>query len=53
LGIIVVAIKKASGHLVSNPQGDAVMEPGDTLIAIGHRQQLDQLEKLARSASPP
>ena len=53
LGIIVVAIKKANGHLVSNPQGDAVMEPGDTLIAIGHRQQLDQLEKLARSASPP
>jgi voltage-gated potassium channel len=49
LGIIVVAIKKASGHLLSNPQGDAVMEPGDTLIAIGHRQQLDQLEKLARS----
>jgi voltage-gated potassium channel len=52
LGIIVVAIKKGSGHLLSNPQGDAVMEPGDTLIAIGHRQQLDQLEKLARNASP-
>ena len=49
LGIIVVAIKKSSGHLLSNPQGDAVMEVGDTLIAIGHRQQLDQLEKLAHS----
>jgi voltage-gated potassium channel len=48
LGIIIVAIKKASGHLLSNPQGDAVMEAGDTLIAIGHRQQLDQLEQLAR-----
>jgi voltage-gated potassium channel len=48
LGIIIVAIKKAGGHLLPNPQGDAVMAVGDTLIALGHRQQLDQLEKLAR-----
>jgi voltage-gated potassium channel len=53
LGIIVVAIKKTSGHLVSNPQGDAVMEVGDTLIAIGHRQQLDQLEKIACNNAIP
>ncbi len=51
LGIIVVAIKKTSGHMLANPQGDAVMEVGDTLIALGHRQQLDQLEKLARTAT--
>jgi voltage-gated potassium channel len=46
--VIVVAIKQASGHLVSNPTGDAVMRPGDTLIALGTRQNLDQLEQLAR-----
>jgi voltage-gated potassium channel len=48
LGVIVVAIKKANGHLVSNPTGDEVMEAGDTLIALGNRQSLDGVEDLAR-----
>lgn len=47
LGVIVVAIKKANGHLVANPPGDAVMTPGDTLIALGARQSLDRVEILA------
>jgi voltage-gated potassium channel len=47
LGVIVVAIKKENGHLVSNPPGDAVMTPGDTLIALGARQSLDHVEVLA------
>ena len=47
LGVIVVAIKKASGHLLANPPGDAVMEAGDTLIALGTRQSLDRVEDLA------
>jgi voltage-gated potassium channel len=47
LGVIVVAIKKANGHLVANPPGDAVMTPGDTLIALGPRQGLDRVEFLA------
>jgi voltage-gated potassium channel len=47
LGIIVVAIKKGGGHLVSNPPGDAVMAPGDTLIVLGDRQNLDRLEEMA------
>jgi voltage-gated potassium channel len=46
-GIIIVAIKKADGSMVFNPPGDAFMIAGDTLIALGHRQQLDQLEALA------
>jgi voltage-gated potassium channel len=49
LGVIVVAVKKASGHLLSNPVGDAVMEPGDTLIALGNRTSMDQLEEMAGS----
>ena len=49
LGVIVVAIKKENGHLVSNPPGDAVMTPGDTLIALGARQSLDRVEVLASS----
>jgi voltage-gated potassium channel len=47
LGVIVVAIKRADGHLVANPPGDAVMSPGDTLIALGARQCLDRLEEMA------
>ncbi len=42
-----VAIKKSGGHLLSNPPGDAVMAPGDTLIALGDRQNLDRLEEMA------
>jgi voltage-gated potassium channel len=51
LGVIVVAIKKATGHLVANPPGDAVMEAGDTLIALGARQNLDRVEDLAKGPS--
>ncbi|HTU22521.1 MAG TPA: potassium channel protein [Gemmataceae bacterium] len=47
LGVIVVAIKKANGHLVANPPGDHIMTPGDTLIALGPRQGLDRVEILA------
>ncbi len=49
LGVIVVAIKKSGGHLVSNPPGEAIMDPGDTLIALGARQNLDRLEAMATS----
>jgi voltage-gated potassium channel len=46
-GIFIVAIKKASGQMVYNPPGNTVMEAGDTLIALGHRDQLDKIAKLA------
>jgi voltage-gated potassium channel len=46
-GVMIVAIKKASGHMIYNPPGDAVVESGDILIALGQRQQLDQLDQLA------
>jgi voltage-gated potassium channel len=44
LGIIIVAIKKPDGRMVFNPEGSVVIEPGDRLITLGHRQQLDRLE---------
>jgi voltage-gated potassium channel len=47
LGVIIVAIKKSDGHLVSNPLGDTVMEVGDTLIALVNRQNMDKVERLA------
>ena len=50
LKVIVVAIKKAGGHMNYNPAPDTVLEPGDTLVAIGHKEQLGQLESLANPA---
>jgi voltage-gated potassium channel len=47
LGVIVVAIKDAQGNLLANPPGDAVMMPGDTLIALGAQQSLDRVAILA------
>jgi voltage-gated potassium channel len=49
LGIIIVAVKKADDKMTFNPEGTVVIEPGDTLITLGHRQQLDRLESLARA----
>ena len=48
LGIIIVAIKKPGGRMIFNPEPAIILEPGDLLITLGHRQQLDRLEKLAR-----
>jgi voltage-gated potassium channel len=48
LGIMIVAIKKAAGEMLFNPPPDAAMQPGDILITLGPRPQLDRLERLAR-----
>jgi voltage-gated potassium channel len=47
LGIIVIAIKKPNGTMSFNPEGAAVLDAGDLMIALGHRQQLDRLAQLA------
>jgi len=47
-GIFVVAIKKETGQMVYNPPGDTVLDVGDTLISLGHRDNLEQLDRLAR-----
>ncbi len=47
LGIMVVAIKKPGGGMIFNPPGDARMEGGDTLIALGRRAEIDRLEERA------
>ena len=35
--------------MLFNPAPQTVIEAGDLLIALGHRQQLDRLEQLARA----
>jgi voltage-gated potassium channel len=46
-GTIIVAIKKAEGGMVYNPAPDVVIAAGGVLIALGNRQQLDRLERVA------
>jgi len=52
LHIIVVAIKKLRGNMVYNPEPDTAIEAGDILVAIGHKDQLTQLEEIANPAKP-
>ena len=47
LGIIIVAIKKADGRMVFNPESQVPIEPKDVLITLGDRRGLDRLATLA------
>jgi voltage-gated potassium channel len=46
LGVIVVAVLRPNGEVVYGPQGEVVIEAGATLVAIGQRKALDQVESL-------
>lgn len=46
-GIFIIAIKKESGQMVYNPPGSAILEGGDTLIALGHKEKLEELMRLS------
>jgi voltage-gated potassium channel len=47
LGIIVVAIKKKSGHMEYNPPALYTIEAEDTLIVLGQPERIKVLENLA------
>jgi voltage-gated potassium channel len=46
-GVIIIAVKKANGSLLTNPRSHDLLESGDMLIAFGNSKQLQILEKLA------
>ena len=48
LNTIIVSIKRANGDMIFNPSPGTQIDAGDTLIALGMRQNLDSLEKLAQ-----
>jgi len=52
VGVIVVGVLKANGEVLNTPTGNTVLEPGDVLIAVGKRDNLDVIERLASSARP-
>jgi voltage-gated potassium channel len=48
LDIVIVSIRRGNGQIVFNPSGEAVIESGDMLIAIGNSEALIKLNALAR-----
>lgn len=46
--LIIVAIKRADGLMLFNPQHETPILAGDTLIALGNRTNLDALEESVR-----
>src|SRR5882724_3559785 len=48
LDIVIVSIRRGNGQIVFNPSGEAVLESGDMLIAIGNSEALMKLNALAR-----
>jgi len=49
-GVIVVAIKRADGHMQFNPEPDDVMAVNDQLVVLGNAAQLKALEEAAAGA---
>ena len=47
-GVIVVAIKRAAGHMEFNPAPEAIIGGNDQLVVLGHPDQLKALEAAAR-----
>jgi voltage-gated potassium channel len=48
LDVVIVGIRRLNGDMLFNPTGDAVIENGDTLIAMGRAASLSELDGLAR-----
>ena len=46
--IIIVAIKKKTGHMLFNPPPETILEVGDILVAMGSREHLGTLDQLAK-----
>jgi voltage-gated potassium channel len=47
MGIIIVGIKQADGHMIFNPSPNEVIEANSVLIILGEQPAINQLEKLA------
>lgn len=48
LNIVIVSIRRSDGEIIFNPNGDALIQAGDMLIAIGSADSLSTLNALAR-----
>jgi voltage-gated potassium channel len=48
LDVVIISIRRQDGEMLFNPAGDAAIENGDILIAIGRADSLMKLNELAR-----
>jgi voltage-gated potassium channel len=48
LDVVIVGIRRRDGQMIFNPSGEASIEAGDLLIAIGRAESLAELDALAR-----
>ena len=48
-GLIVLALRKAAGGMLFNPEGNTRVESGDVLIAMGRRSELQRIGEELRS----
>jgi voltage-gated potassium channel len=44
-GVIVVAIKRGDGQLVFPPTGDEILAPGDSVVFLGRRENLERFRQ--------
>ncbi len=47
LDVVIIAVRRRAGEMIFNPSGDAFIEAGDLLIAIGRSDALAQLKTQA------
>ena len=47
LDVVIIAVRRRAGEMIFNPSGDAFIEAGDLLIAIGRADALAQLKAQA------
>jgi voltage-gated potassium channel len=50
LNVVIVAIRRHKGNMTFNPSGDAILDAGDILIAIGRAESLIRMSELAGTA---
>jgi voltage-gated potassium channel len=51
LDIVIVSIRHNDGRMLFNPSGEAIIEPGDMLIAIGSAEAMRKLKMLVKEKS--